>query len=222
MYTIFCCNHDIIINQQPRGQLSGPGVAKTWCLRSHWELQVRGTPVVTMVWILRGECTLVELVSYHNAPCCRLYRREVLQELISRCISKGYVFQMEMIVRAREQGYTVGEVSGSVAWPIELASFPGPTLQVTENWAGPGNEGTGVYGLYFYIPILLLQVPILSDSHTVPFPYHFFCQNPILISLTGSHIICGQSVRRIETWRHRNSFVCQRIALLICYHLSYI
>ena len=27
------------------------------------------------------------------------------------CISKGYVFQMEMIVRARQHGYTVGEVS---------------------------------------------------------------------------------------------------------------
>ena len=27
------------------------------------------------------------------------------------CVSKGYVFQMEMIVRARQLGYSVGEVS---------------------------------------------------------------------------------------------------------------
>lgn len=40
----------------------------------------------------------------------RLYRKEVLEELISKCVSKGYVFQMEMIVRARQLGYTVGEV----------------------------------------------------------------------------------------------------------------
>lgn len=59
---------------------------------------------------------------HHNSPpCCRLYRRKVLEDLISRCISKGYVFQMEMIVRARERGYTVGEVSGSAAWPINTS-----------------------------------------------------------------------------------------------------
>lgn len=40
----------------------------------------------------------------------RLYRKEVLEKLISCCVSKGYVFQMEMIVRARELNYTVGEV----------------------------------------------------------------------------------------------------------------
>ena len=41
---------------------------------------------------------------------CRLYRKEVLENLIKCCVSKGYVFQMEMIVRAREHGYTIGEV----------------------------------------------------------------------------------------------------------------
>lgn len=68
--------------------------------------------------VLQGEYTFTLVVvgfnfRHHNGPpCCRLYRREVLEDLISRCISKGYVFQMEMIVRARERGYTVGEVSG--------------------------------------------------------------------------------------------------------------
>ncbi|OCF54152.1 dolichol-phosphate mannosyltransferase [Kwoniella mangroviensis CBS 10435] len=40
----------------------------------------------------------------------RLYRKSVIQDIISRCTSKGYVFQMEIIVRARSLGYTVGEV----------------------------------------------------------------------------------------------------------------
>ena len=40
----------------------------------------------------------------------RLYRKDVLEKLISVCVSKGYVFQMEMIVRARQLNYTVGEV----------------------------------------------------------------------------------------------------------------
>jgi len=43
--------------------------------------------------------------------CFRLYKKEVLEKLVEQCVSKGYVFQMEMIVRARQLGYTVGEVS---------------------------------------------------------------------------------------------------------------
>lgn len=40
----------------------------------------------------------------------RLYKKEVLTKLISVCESKGYVFQMEMIVRARALNYSIGEV----------------------------------------------------------------------------------------------------------------
>lgn len=40
----------------------------------------------------------------------RLYRKSVLQKLMGCCMSKGYVFQMEMIVRARQLGYSIGEV----------------------------------------------------------------------------------------------------------------
>ena len=50
----------------------------------------------------------------------RMYRKEVLQDLVSRCISKGYVFQMEMIVRARESGYTVGEVWTACSLSLSL------------------------------------------------------------------------------------------------------
>lgn len=40
----------------------------------------------------------------------RLYKKTVLESLVERCVSKGYVFQMEMIIRARQLNYTIGEV----------------------------------------------------------------------------------------------------------------
>jgi len=40
----------------------------------------------------------------------RLYRLAVLRHIISETVSKGYVFQMEMMVRARALGYSVGEI----------------------------------------------------------------------------------------------------------------
>lgn len=40
----------------------------------------------------------------------RLYKKPVLEKLIQNCVSKGYVFQMEMIVRARQFNYTISEV----------------------------------------------------------------------------------------------------------------
>ncbi|KAH7884033.1 glycosyltransferase family 2 protein [Phlebopus sp. FC_14] len=40
----------------------------------------------------------------------RLYRLSVLRHVITLTQSRGYVFQMEMMVRARALGYTVGEI----------------------------------------------------------------------------------------------------------------
>ncbi|WOO85499.1 Dolichol-phosphate mannosyltransferase subunit 1 [Vanrija pseudolonga] len=40
----------------------------------------------------------------------RLYRLHAIKDIIARCTSKGYVFQMEIVVRARALGYTIGEV----------------------------------------------------------------------------------------------------------------
>ncbi|XP_055597808.1 LOW QUALITY PROTEIN: dolichol-phosphate mannosyltransferase subunit 1-like [Uranotaenia lowii] len=64
--------------------------------------------------ISRGANFLSQLLLRPNASdltgSFRLYKKDVLKELISRCKSKGYVFQMEMIVRARQLNYTVGEV----------------------------------------------------------------------------------------------------------------
>lgn len=40
----------------------------------------------------------------------RLYKKPVLEKIIAVTQSKGYVFQMEMIVRARAMGYSIAEV----------------------------------------------------------------------------------------------------------------
>lgn len=40
----------------------------------------------------------------------RLYKKAVLQKVIASTESKGYTFQMEMMVRAKAMGYTVAEV----------------------------------------------------------------------------------------------------------------
>lgn len=43
------------------------------------------------------------------------------------CVSKGYVFQMEMIVRARQLGYTIGEVRRRTA--LRVARGPAACAQ---------------------------------------------------------------------------------------------
>lgn len=40
----------------------------------------------------------------------RLYKKDKLDQLMARVQSKGYVFQMEIIVRARELNFTIAEV----------------------------------------------------------------------------------------------------------------
>ncbi|XP_038659070.1 dolichol-phosphate mannosyltransferase subunit 1 isoform X2 [Scyliorhinus canicula] len=62
----------------------------------------RGANFVTQVLLRPGASDLT--------GSFRLYRKEVLQKLVEKCVSKGYVFQMEMIVRARQLDYSIGEV----------------------------------------------------------------------------------------------------------------
>ena len=40
----------------------------------------------------------------------RLFRKEVLAQLVREVTSKGYVFQMEVMARARLRGYKIEEV----------------------------------------------------------------------------------------------------------------
>lgn len=64
--------------------------------------------------ISRGANYLVQILLRPGASdltgSFRLYRKDILEKLIEACVSKGYVFQMEMIVRARQFGNSIGEV----------------------------------------------------------------------------------------------------------------
>eukprot|EP01101_Sappina_pedata_P008185 TRINITY_DN4498_c0_g1_i3.p1 TRINITY_DN4498_c0_g1~~TRINITY_DN4498_c0_g1_i3.p1 ORF type:complete len:147 (-),score=66.08 TRINITY_DN4498_c0_g1_i3:57-497(-) len=40
----------------------------------------------------------------------RLYKKDVLAKCMKQCESKGYVFQMEIIVRAKQNGFNIAEV----------------------------------------------------------------------------------------------------------------
>jgi len=64
--------------------------------------------------ISRGANYLTQILLRPNASdltgSFRLYKKEVLGALVKSCVSKGYVFQMEMIVRARQHGFSIGEV----------------------------------------------------------------------------------------------------------------
>lgn len=64
--------------------------------------------------ISRGANLLTQILLRPNASdltgSFRLYKKAVLQTLVESCVSKGYVFQMEMIVRARQHGFSIGEV----------------------------------------------------------------------------------------------------------------
>uniref|UniRef100_A0A674BJ08 Dolichol-phosphate mannosyltransferase subunit 1 n=1 Tax=Salmo trutta TaxID=8032 RepID=A0A674BJ08_SALTR len=78
----------------------GDGGVYGWDLRR--KLISRGANYVTQVLLRPGASDLT--------GSFRLYKKEVLESLVERCVSKGYVFQMEMIVRARQGNYTIGEV----------------------------------------------------------------------------------------------------------------
>ncbi|KAH8412860.1 hypothetical protein KR009_006344 [Drosophila setifemur] len=64
--------------------------------------------------ISRGANFLSQVLLRPNASdltgSFRLYKKEVLEKCIASCVSKGYVFQMEMLVRARQHGYSIAEV----------------------------------------------------------------------------------------------------------------
>ncbi|KAK5863094.1 hypothetical protein PBY51_000150 [Eleginops maclovinus] len=78
----------------------GNGGVYGWDLRR--KLISRGANFVTQVLLRPGASDLT--------GSFRLYKKAVLESLVERCVSKGYVFQMEMIVRARQLNYTIGEV----------------------------------------------------------------------------------------------------------------
>ncbi|XP_040185711.1 dolichol-phosphate mannosyltransferase subunit 1 [Rana temporaria] len=96
------------INKQKEGDFdvvsgtryAGNGGVYGWDLKR--KLISRGANYLSQVLLRPGASDLT--------GSFRLYKRSVLQKLVENCVSKGYVFQMEMIVRARQFNYTIGEV----------------------------------------------------------------------------------------------------------------
>jgi len=78
----------------------GDGGVFGWDLRR--KLISRGANYLTQILLRPGASDLT--------GSFRLYKKEVLEHLVDSCVSKGFIFQMEMIVRARQFGYTIGEV----------------------------------------------------------------------------------------------------------------
>ncbi|XP_052581413.1 dolichol-phosphate mannosyltransferase subunit 1 isoform X1 [Peromyscus californicus insignis] len=89
-------NFDIVSGTRYKGS----GGVYGWDLKR--KIISRGANFITQILLRPGASDLT--------GSFRLYRKEVLQKLIEKCVSKGYVFQMEMIVRARQLNYTIGEV----------------------------------------------------------------------------------------------------------------
>ncbi|XP_040007781.1 dolichol-phosphate mannosyltransferase subunit 1 isoform X2 [Xiphias gladius] len=89
-------NYDLVSGTRYQGN----GGVYGWDLRR--KLISRGANFLTQVLLRPGASDLT--------GSFRLYKKKVLESLVERCVSKGYVFQMEMIVRARQLNYTVGEV----------------------------------------------------------------------------------------------------------------
>ncbi|XP_068725119.1 dolichol-phosphate mannosyltransferase subunit 1-like [Montipora capricornis] len=78
----------------------GNGGVFGWDLRR--KLISRGANYLTQILLRPGASDLT--------GSFRLYKKHVLQHLVDVCVSKGFIFQMEMIIRARQFGYTIGEV----------------------------------------------------------------------------------------------------------------
>uniref|UniRef100_F7H496 Dolichol-phosphate mannosyltransferase subunit 1 n=1 Tax=Macaca mulatta TaxID=9544 RepID=F7H496_MACMU len=89
-------NFDIVSGTRYKGN----GGVYGWDLKR--KIISRGANFLTQILLRPGASDLT--------GSFRLYRKEVLEKLIEKCVSKGYVFQMEMIVRARQLNYTIGEV----------------------------------------------------------------------------------------------------------------
>lgn len=79
---------------------AGDGGVSGWDFKR--KLVSRGANYLSQV-LLRPNCSDL-------TGSFRLYRKPVLRHLIENVVSKGYVFQMEMLIRARQLDYSIGEV----------------------------------------------------------------------------------------------------------------
>lgn len=89
-------NYDIVTGTR----YAGNGGVYGWDLRR--KLTSRGANFLASTLLRPGVSDLT--------GSFRLYKKPVLQKIIDSTVSKGYVFQMEMMVRARALGFSIAEV----------------------------------------------------------------------------------------------------------------
>ena len=89
-------DYDIVTGTRYRGS----GGVYGWDLKR--KLVSRGANLFATVMLRPGVSDLT--------GSFRLYKKPVLDRVIAETESKGYTFQMEMMVRAKALGYSVGEV----------------------------------------------------------------------------------------------------------------
>lgn len=110
----------------------------------------------------------------------RLYKKEVLETLVASCISKGYVFQMEIIIRARQLKYTIAEVrqywnsfvsGGYSIIPVvplrnvDLASVVFSSFEVQMRWGAISNGNFHYLNRYqFLLWIAFMENPNLAET----------------------------------------------------------
>lgn len=90
-------NYDVVSGTRYSGRQAG---VFGWDLKR--KIISRGANYVTQVLLRPNASDLT--------GSFRLYKKDVLQKLVESVVSKGYVFQMEMIIRARQHGFSIGEV----------------------------------------------------------------------------------------------------------------
>ncbi|KAJ2462752.1 dolichol-P-mannose synthesis [Coemansia sp. RSA 2322] len=90
------CDYDIVTGTR---YTSGGGVYG-WDLRR--KLTSRGANFIADLLLSPGVSDLT--------GSFRLYKKDVLHQIINATVSKGYVFQMEMMVRAKQFNFSVAEV----------------------------------------------------------------------------------------------------------------
>jgi dolichol-phosphate mannosyltransferase len=66
--------------------------------------------VFQILQVVSGKYSNTSNISSITHCIYSLYRKQVLSKLIEATKAKGYVFQMEMMIRARQMGFTIGEV----------------------------------------------------------------------------------------------------------------
>jgi hypothetical protein len=87
--------------------------------RLYYSLELVGFDWIIQVCLLLlnlNKNPLITFYAYIYLLHNRLYKGDILEDLISSCVSKGYVFQMEMIVRATRKNYHIEEVPHCVAF----------------------------------------------------------------------------------------------------------